>query len=72
MAVDNVARGMAARAMNDGGGTPGGEDVRSVNGKTGVVVLDADDVGAYSKENTMSKAEIEEIVGNIATILATI
>lgn len=103
MAVDNVARGLAAKAMSGGGGTPGSGEVKSVNGKTGVVILSARDVGAlpdstniptqtsdlkndsgfltqdannlrnyYPKSETMSKTEIEGIVGNIDAILGTI
>ena len=37
----------AIRVVGNGGG--GGGDVQSVNGKTGVVVLDAEDVGAQAK-----------------------
>lgn len=42
--TDSVARALAIAAVNGGGG--GGGAVDSVNGKTGVVVLNAEDVGA--------------------------
>ena len=46
MAQDIIARGLAIKALEEGGGGGGDRPVTSVNGKTGAVVLTAKDVKA--------------------------
>lgn len=46
MAQDIIARGLAIKALEEGGGGGGDHPVTSVNGKTGAVVLTAADVKA--------------------------
>lgn len=46
MAQDIIARGLAIKALEEGGGGGGDHPVTSVNGKTGAVVLTATDVKA--------------------------
>lgn len=49
MAQDIIARGLAIKALEEGGGGSGDHPVTSVNGKTGAVMLNANDVGAATQ-----------------------
>ena len=55
--ADDIAEAMGDMFPTSGGG--GGGDVSSVNGKTGAVVLTAEDVDAYTKD------EVDEIIDGI-------
>ena len=66
-----VYRDIPCVAVLYGGSGGGGSAVESVNGKTGVVVLDALDVGAVPQVETMTTPTQEEIVQYIGATDAT-
>lgn len=57
--ADGIAGDVWVRHKDATGGGSGGNGVTSVNGQTGVVVLDADDVGARPDDWTPTTAEID-------------
>ena len=65
MAIDSIARGIAAKALEQA--TSAGTKVSSVNGKTGAVTLTASDVGATTQQWVQGQNYLTEIPAEYVT-----